>query len=343
MRCRTRFRFGMAGPARLCRGRPIRWSGGRYRVAKKLWRADRGLDWNPGRYEVGEEIVNIEGNVYRCTESSGAGAACRLGPLSAGHGDGIAEDQGNLRYVWRYVGRFGESGETPPFAKKKTVRDNNQDWFLDGLVQWQYLSLICAREGRREFRRLEVQGDGPGRAEGDRARPLRRDRGFRLRPCTPSVRRARMLDFWKRMAASQWANHPQVMFELWNESEDIGAHRGGLGSWADQKPAIQETIDAIRAAGARNIIIVPTPFYSTWAGEATASPLSGPNIAHAVHQYREQWEAYPANREQIMKGLASGQAIVVTEWGDNTGDRSGEDVAKRHDRAAGAASAARAR
>ena len=67
-----------------------------------------------------------------------------------------------------------------------------------------------------------------------------------------------MLDFWKRMAASQWANHPQVMFELWNESEDIGAHRGGPGSWADQKPAIQETIDAIRAAGARNIIIVPT-------------------------------------------------------------------------------------
>ena len=129
-----------------------------------------------------------------------------------------------------------------------------------------------------------------------------------------------MLDFWKRMAASQWANHPQVMFELWNESEDIGAHRGGPGSWADQKPTIQETIDAIRAAGARNIVIVPTPFYSTWAGEATASPLSGPNIAYAVHQYREQWEAYPANREQIMKGLASGQPIVVTEWGDNTAE-----------------------
>jgi hypothetical protein len=130
-----------------------------------------------------------------------------------------------------------------------------------------------------------------------------------------------MLDFWKRMATSQWANHPQVIFELWNESEDIGTYRGGPGSWADQKPAVQETVDAIRAAGARNIIIVPTPFYSTWAGEATDSPLSGPNLAYAIHQYRSQWEMYSSNREQIMRGLASGQAMIVTEWGDNSGEK----------------------
>ena len=174
----------------------------------------------------------------------------------------------------------GESGETPPFAKKKTVRDNNQDWFLDGLVQWQYLSADYAPEkAAANFADWKSKVMDP---------VVRRaiERGlyvviadFDFGPAHHPMRRARMLDFWKRMAASQWANHPQVMFELWNESEDIGAHRGGPGSWADQKPAIQETIDAIRAAGARNIIIVPTPFYSTWAGEATASPLSGPNIA----------------------------------------------------------------
>jgi hypothetical protein len=143
---------------------------------------------------------------------------------------------------------------------------------------------------------------------------------FDFGPAHHPLRRARMLDFWKRMATSHWANHPQVLFELWNESEDIGAYRGGPGSWADQKPAIQETIDAVRAAGARNIIIVPTPFYSTWAGEATASPLSGPNLAYAIHQYRSQWEMYSSNRDQILQGLASGQAMLVTEWGDNTGE-----------------------
>jgi len=82
----------------------VRWSGGRYRVAKKLWRGDRGLDWNPGRHEVGEEVVNIEGNVYRCTASSGAGAPLAdWGRFPGGTGDAVAEDQGNFRYVWRYV------------------------------------------------------------------------------------------------------------------------------------------------------------------------------------------------------------------------------------------------
>jgi hypothetical protein len=127
-----------------------------------------------------------------------------------------------------------------------------------------------------------------------------------------------MLDFWTRMAHSPWANHPQVIFELWNESEDIGAYAGGPGSWALQKPVIQETIDAIREAGATNVIIVPTPFYSAWAGEATASPLTGKNLAYALHQYRTTWEAYPSNRDQISQAMASGQAIVWTEWADDT-------------------------
>ena len=85
-----------------------------------------------------------------------------------------------------------------------------------------------------------------------------------------------------------------------------------------QKPVIQQTVDAIRAAGANNIIIVPTPFYSAWAGEATASPLTGSNLAYALHQYRSTWEKYPSNRDQINQALASGQAIVWTEWADDS-------------------------
>jgi len=84
-----------------------------------------------------------------------------------------------------------------------------------------------------------------------------------------------------------------------------------------QKPVIQQTIDAVRAAGANNIIIVPTPFYSAWAGEATASPLAGSNLAYALHQYRSTWEQYPSNRDQINQAMASGQAIVWTEWADD--------------------------
>jgi hypothetical protein len=295
--------------------------GSRYRVVTKLWRGDRGFAWNPGRYQVGDVIVNIEGNVYRCVSSSGSGnPLADWGRFPRGTGQAIAEDQGALQYIWQYVGKFGKSGATPPFGKEAT-RDNQQNWFVDGLVQWQYMSPDYPQD-----KALANFADWKSKVMDP---PVRRaiERGlyvviadFDFGPAHHPLRRARMLDFWTRMAKSSYANHPQVIFELWNESEDIGGYRGGPGSWAEQKPAIQETIDAVRAAGARNIIIVPPPFYSTWVGEATASPLTGSNIAYAVHQYRSQWEMYAGNREQILRGLSSGQAIVITEWGDNTAE-----------------------
>ena len=68
MRCRNTIAFPEWQARHVyAEGDLVRWSGGRYRVAKKMWRGDRGLDWNHGRYEVGDEIVNIEGTVYRCT------------------------------------------------------------------------------------------------------------------------------------------------------------------------------------------------------------------------------------------------------------------------------------
>jgi hypothetical protein len=303
-------------------GDVVSWKGSRYRVVTKLWRGDRGLPWNPDPYRVGDIVVNIEGNVYRCTSSTGSSApAADWGRFPRGTGEAIPEDQGGVSYVWQYIGKFGQSGTEPPFDKKQIKQDNRQDWFIDGLVQWQYMSPdYSEKQALANFDHWKSKVMDP---------VVKRaiDRGlyvviadFDFGPAHHPLRRARMLDFWKRMASSQWANHPQVLFELWNESEDIGSYRGGPGSWAEQKPAIQETVDAVRAAGARNVIIVPTPFYSTWAGEATASPLTGPNLAYAIHQYRSQWEMYPSNREQILQGLASGQAMIVTEWGDNSGE-----------------------
>lgn len=304
-------------------GDVVAWQGSRYRVVTKLWRGDRGLPWNPDPYRVGDVVVNIEGNVYRCTSSTGSGAPkADWGTFPRGTEQAIAEDQGGVQYVWQYIGRFGKSGPEPPFDKKLIKQDNKESWYVDGMVQWQYMSPdYSEKDSLANFTHWKSKVMDP---------VVKRaiDRGlyvviadFDFGPAHHPLRRARMLDFWKRMAASQWANHPQVIFELWNESEDIGSYRGGPGSWAQQKPAIQETVDAVRAAGARNVIIVPTPFYSTWAGEATASPLTGANLAYAIHQYRSQWEMYPSNREQIVQGLASGQAMIVTEWGDNTDEK----------------------
>jgi hypothetical protein len=304
----------------------VRAAGGqRYRVVKKLWRADRGQSWNPNPYQVGDLVVNSEGNVYRCTSSTGSGApAGDWGASPQGTGAAIAEDQGGLHYVWQYLGPFGTSASAPP-SSLTPVADNGQSWLIDGLAQWQHVSAdYTAGQAEANFEEWKSKVMDPAiqRAVEDGLYVVVTD--FDFGPAHHPLRRARMLDFWTRMAQSSWANHPQVLFELWNESESIGAYDGGPGSWAQQKPAIQETVDAIRAAGAQNVVIVPTPFYSAWAGEATASPLSGTNLVYAIHAYRSQWEAYSSNRDQIEQALNSGQAIAVTEWGDDTNPSSAD-------------------
>jgi hypothetical protein len=294
-------------------------AGKRFRVAKKLWRGDRGFAWNPGPYQVGDIVVNIEGNMYRCTASAGSGnPAGNWGGFPRGTGTAITEDQGDLHYVWSYIGTFGRSGDTPP-SKLKAVTDDQQEWYVDNFVTWQYMSTdYTPAQSAAHFTdwKNKVMDPVVRRAIDNGLYVVICD--FDFGPAHHPLRHARMLDFWTRIARSQWANHSQVLFELWNESEDIGSYAGGPGSWDLQKPKIQETIDAIRAAGATNIIIVPTPFYSAWVAEATASPLTGANLAYALHQYRSTWEAYPSNRDQINRALASGQAIVMTEWADDT-------------------------
>jgi len=299
-------------------GQVVSMAGKRFRAAKKLWRGDRGFAWNPTPYQVGEIVVNIEGNVYRCTSSSGSGnPAGNWGAFPKGTGTEIAEDQGNLHYVWSYVGVFGQTSEALP-STAKLVSDNQQQWVVDHLAMWLYLSpdyTPAQSASRFSDWKSKVMDPVVQRAIEDGLYVVICD--FDFGPAHHPLRSARMLDFWTRMARSQWANHPQVLFELWNESEDIGPYAGGPGSWSVQKPVIQQTIDAVRAAGANNIIIVPTPFYSAWAGEATASPLAGSNLAYALHQYRSTWEQYPSNRDQINQAMASGQAIVWTEWADD--------------------------
>lgn len=300
-------------------GEVVSSAGKRFRLARKLWRADRGLAWNPRPYQVGELVVNPQGNVYRCTASTGSGdPAGNWGVYPTGTDPRITEDQGNLHYVWSYVGVFGRSGETSP-SRLKPVTDNQQEWYIDNLAMWQYVSDdYTPAQSLSHFTDWKAKVLDPvvKRAVDDGLYVVICD--FDFGPAHHPLRHARMLDFWTRMARSEWANHPQVMFELWNESEDIGAYAGGPGSWTRQKPVIQETVDAVRAAGATNIILVPTPFYSAWAGEATASPLTGNNLAYTLHQYRSTWEAYPNNREQIRQAMASGQAIVWTEWADDS-------------------------
>ncbi len=95
-------------------------------------------------------------------------------------------------------------------------------------------------------------------------------------------------DFWRRLAA-HYASKPGVWFGLMNEPHDMP-----IRQWFR---AAQAAIDAIRAAGAHNLVLVPGgswsgahSWFSRWDGATNAGEfekLSDPanNLAVEVHQY----------------------------------------------------------
>jgi len=298
------------------------FGGSRYRAVKINWRADRGAAWNLGTYALGD-VVSGYGNgndmhLYRNTFASGAGPSYTWNGGPSGTSLTVPSTDA-MSNQWLYIGEFGTSGSTQPFTGATVTDYSVGAVYPDNFLWWQYMSIdYTPAQALSNFNDWKSKVMDPAIQAAVDAKLYVVVTDFDFGPAQHPLRHARMLDFWSRMARSQWANHPQVIFELWNESEDVGPYAGGSGSWAVQKPIIQETVNAIRAAGANNIVVVPTPFYSAWVGEATASPLTGTNLAYALHAYRSQWESYSSNRDQISQGLASGQAVMMTEWGDNT-------------------------
>jgi len=296
--------------------------GNRYRVIQRKWRADRGQAWNPGAYIVGDVVSawdpNAGSHVYQCTAVPATPGPVPTNPSwSGGPTQAAGSSTDIFGNVWLYIGEFGTSGTTPLQALTP-ITDDGQQYLVDGLVSWQYDSPdYTPAQALANFQDWKSKVMDPAITAAKAAGLYVIICNFDFGPAHHPLMSARLTAFWTLMAQSQWANDPQVLFELWNESCDVDGISGGPGSWAAQKPVIQGVVNTIRAT-ANNVILVPPPFFSAWVGEATASPLTGTNIAYTLHQYRSQYEAFTSNQQQITQGLASGQAIFMTEWGDDT-------------------------
>ncbi|MFW7379333.1 MAG: glycoside hydrolase family 5 protein [Oligoflexus sp.] len=110
--------------------------------------------------------------------------------------------------------------------------------------------------------------------------------------------------FFSEMAAL-YGNNPHVIFEIFNEPLDI--------SWREVKSYAETVIRAIRAQGARNLVIVGTPRWSQRVDLAANDPLSDDNVAYALH-------FYAGTHRQELRNVASyamsrGIALFVTEFG----------------------------
>lgn len=89
--------------------------------------------------------------------------------------------------------------------------------------------------------------------------------------------------FWSQVAAD-FATNPLVAFDLYNEPQNIPGsvwlNGGTVGTY--QAAGMQTMYDAVRAAGAPNLVVVSG---DNWANSPPPQDLVGPDIAYAVHVY----------------------------------------------------------
>ncbi|MFL6238463.1 MAG: cellulase family glycosylhydrolase [Actinomycetes bacterium] len=94
--------------------------------------------------------------------------------------------------------------------------------------------------------------------------------------------------FWQQVA-NRYRSNPLVAFDLYNEPHDISDdvwRNGGIVTWRGttfEAAGMQQMYDAIRAAGADNLIVVSgTGWANNWPSTA---PLAGTNVVYSAHAY----------------------------------------------------------
>ena len=130
------------------------------------------------------------------------------------------------------------------------------------------------------------------------------------------------LGFW-RQVASLYRDDPRVWFELYNEPHDVSwaVWRNGGGvtdaqhqlQW--QAVGMQQLYSAVRATGARNIVIAGG---LNWAYDLRGLPqyaLAGYNLAYAVHPY-DYAGKQPADWPADFGQAAQTYPVLATEFGE---------------------------
>ncbi len=142
------------------------------------------------------------------------------------------------------------------------------------------------------------------------------------------------LIFWKDCAAI-YANHPAVIFDLYNEPHDVSWDVWLNGGMIKDRPSIpgvlpknfeavgmQEMLDTVRATGAKNVVVAggldwAYDFNGILEGRQLKDP-SGNGVIYANHAYDHFGETIPtwiAN----MKQAAAVFPIIISEFGASGG------------------------
>lgn len=155
---------------------------------------------------------------------------------------------------------------------------------------------------------------------------MARDAGFSVIVCVDSQRpsgldetgmpNAKAERAWRSLAPL-FAKDRGIMLELFNEPAPKGPDAAPQNDWPTWRAGMQPIVDAVRQAGARNVILADGLDWARMLNDAPAlsDPLS--QFAYAVHPYYASNFRVEADWDNIFGRFAATHPVMATEWNVN--------------------------
>jgi len=151
------------------------------------------------------------------------------------------------------------------------------------------------------------------------------DKGdFSTKPAQQRMADAHSLTFWQEVA-TRYKGDGRVLFELYNEPHDVPWSvwlSGGPSGDGFTVTGMQQLYDAVRGAGAENLVLCGGLQFAYDLSAAAQAPVHGHNIVYATHPYNQP-NKQPANWDAGFGNLTALYPVMATEFGD-TGSCAGD-------------------
>jgi endoglucanase len=147
--------------------------------------------------------------------------------------------------------------------------------------------------------------------------------------CQQMMADANSLTFWSEVAA-RYKGDGRVLFELYNEPHDVSwdVWRSGGDTGAGWRAVgMQQLHDAVRAAGAENLVVIGGLHWGYDLSGVPTHRIAGHNILYATHPYDNARERGPRYWDLYWGSLTATDPVLVTEFGNTSGDCSTDFLA----------------
>jgi len=148
--------------------------------------------------------------------------------------------------------------------------------------------------------------------------------------CQQNMADSNSLTFWSQVGA-RYAGDGHVLFELYNEPHDVSWNiwqSGGTAGNGWHAVGMQQLYDAVRMAGADNLVVVGGLEYAYDLSQVTSHRIAGYNIVYATHPYNNSADKAPTSWDQYWGYLTQTDPVIVTEFGDLSTACSGDYSSK---------------